>query len=75
IAANTGILVVNSAGNEGNSGWQYIGAPADADSILTVGAVDSLGVKASFSSIGPTFDGRIKPNVSSQGVLAAIVLP
>ncbi|KAA9325229.1 S8 family serine peptidase [Adhaeribacter soli] len=73
-AAATGILVVNSAGNEGeDKDWRYIIAPADGDSVLAVGAVDSLGFKASFSSFGPTSDGRIKPNVSAQGRMAAVV--
>lgn len=71
-AAATGMLVVNSAGNSGDSPWRYIGAPADADSILTIGAVDSLGIYASFSSQGPTADGRIKPNVTALGKLAAV---
>ncbi|QHJ06403.1 S8 family serine peptidase [Hymenobacter busanensis] len=75
VAARTGILVVNSAGNDGNNSWRYIGAPADADSVLTVGAVDSMGLRAAFSSVGPTSDGRIKPNLSAQGVIAAIVSP
>ncbi|UYZ60244.1 S8 family peptidase [Hymenobacter latericus] len=73
MAARTGILVVNSAGNDGANGWRYIGAPADADSVLTVGAVDSLRQQAVFSSIGPTADGRIKPNVAAQGVASVIV--
>ena len=73
IAASTGMLVVNSAGNEGNKPWRYISAPADGDSVLTVGAVDSLGRLASFSSVGPTFDGRIKPNLVAQGVYATIL--
>ncbi len=67
IAASKGILVVNSAGNEGSSQWKYIGAPADGDSVLTVGATNYKGHWASFSSWGPTFDGRIKPDVSAQG--------
>ncbi len=67
IAASKGILVVNSAGNSGNNFWRYIGAPADADSIITVGAVNSLGIIASFSSLGPTSDGRVKPTVCGQG--------
>jgi serine protease AprX len=74
-AAATGILVVNSAGNEGQSGWHYIGAPADGDSVLAIGAVDSLGFKAGFSSFGPASDGRIKPNLASMGLLPAVVLP
>lgn len=66
-AAQKGILVVNSAGNSGGDKWKYIGTPADADSILAVGAVDKNGEKAYFSSFGPTVDGRIKPNVSARG--------
>ena len=72
-AAGTGMLVVNSAGNDGNKAWRYIGAPADGDSVLTVGAVDSLGNYAGFSSTGPTADGRIKPNLVAQGVHTAVI--
>ncbi|TXK47660.1 S8 family serine peptidase [Pontibacter qinzhouensis] len=66
-AAATGMLVVVSAGNDGDKQWRYIASPADADSVLTVGAVDSLGVQAPFSSVGPTSDGRIKPDVVGLG--------
>ena len=72
-AASKGILVVNSAGNSGSSAWTYIGTPADGDSVLAIGAVDPDGGYASFSSIGPSFDGDIKPNVCAQGQLAAII--
>lgn len=68
IAASKGILVVNSAGNSGNEPWQYIGTPADADSILSIGAVDAKGNYAYFSSVGPTYDGRVKPDVCAQGL-------
>ena len=68
IAASKGILVVNSAGNSGQSStFPWIGAPADGDSVLTVGVVTATGVRASFSSIGPTYDGRIKPTVMAMG--------
>ncbi|MCF8332276.1 MAG: S8 family serine peptidase [Bacteroidales bacterium] len=67
IAASRGMLVVNSAGNEGNSSWYYVTAPADGDSVLTVGAVDQNRYYASFSSKGPAYDGDIKPNVVSVG--------
>ncbi len=67
IAASKGILVINSAGNSGSSSWLYIGAPADGDSVLAVGAVDANGQRATFSSVGPSADGRIKPNVMAQG--------
>ncbi len=67
IAASKGMLLVNSAGNWGNKDWKYISAPADADSILTVGAVEYSGIIAPFSSLGPSSDGRIKPNVCAVG--------
>lgn len=66
-AAVLGILVCNAMGNAG-PGASTLGAPADADSILACGAVDSNGVIASFSSRGPTADARIKPEVCAQGV-------
>lgn len=66
-AGMRGIVVCNSAGNSGSNNWNFIGAPADADSILTVGAVDEFGSYAFFSSNGPTSDGRVKPNVAAQG--------
>ena len=68
-ATQLGMLVVTAAGNErNNNAWGgYIIAPADADGILTVGAVTASGALASFSSHGPTFDGRIKPEVAAQG--------
>ena len=72
LAARKGMLVTSSAGNSGGAPWYKITAPADADSILTVGAVDSLGFIAGFSSRGPTFDGRIKPNTCARGVNAAV---
>jgi len=72
IAASKGMLVVVSAGNDGNSSWYYIGSPADADSVIAVGAVDSAGYYVFFSSHGPTYDGRVKPNVTAKGYLTAI---
>jgi hypothetical protein len=67
IAARKGILVVNSAGNSGAGAWKYIGVPSDADSIITVGAVDSNKDYALFSSKGPSADGRVKPTVAALG--------
>lgn len=67
MASRKGMFVLNAAGNEGNGGWQKITIPADADSICTVGSVDGSGVHSSFSSIGPTADGRIKPDISTMG--------
>lgn len=73
IAANKGILVVNSAGNSGNDAWKYITAPADAASVITVGAVDANRNISFFSSFGPSFDGRIKPEVLAQGTASAVI--
>ncbi len=67
IAASKGMVVCNSAGNEGNGSWFRISAPADADSILAVGAVDASGLNVGFSGKGPSADGRVKPDVSAQG--------
>jgi len=67
MAVSKGMIVVNSAGNSGSGSWQYIGAPADGDSVFSIGAVNAEGLYASFSSTGPTFDGRLKPNVVAQG--------
>ncbi len=68
IAASKGMLVVNSAGNSGSDkAFPWIGAPADGDSVLTAGAVTPAGIRASFSSIGPTYDGRIKPTLMAMG--------
>ncbi len=68
VAASKGILVVNSAGNERGTPWQYIIFPSDGDSVLAAGAVDGDNVIASFSSSGPTADGRIKPDNVAMGV-------
>ena len=74
IAASKGILVVNSVGNSGNDPWKFIGAPADGDSVLTIGAVNAERNYASFSSLGPSADGRIKPNVTAMGQLTYLVV-
>ena len=67
IAVSKGMIVVNSAGNSGNKKWHYIGCPAEATHILAVGAIDSIGNKAPFSSFGPTYDGRVKPDGAAVG--------
>lgn len=67
LAAKKGILVVNSAGNDGNSAWKYIASPADGDSVLAIGSVNSGGNVSGFSSYGPSSDGQVKPDVASQG--------
>ena len=68
LAAGLGIVVVNSASNSGfNQNHNTLGAPADGDSVVTVGAVTSSGQRSSFSSVGPTVDGRIKPDLMAMG--------
>jgi serine protease AprX len=73
MAARKGILVVNSAGNSGNNSWKYIGAPADADSIIAVGAVQDNRTRASFSSFGPSIDMRVKPDLSAMGRSTVVI--
>lgn len=75
IAAKKGMLVIVAAGNEGNKAWHYISAPADADNILTVGAVNIHDSIAAFSSWGPTTDGRVKPEVCATGSQTALINP
>jgi serine protease AprX len=67
-AASKGILVVTSAGNERSTAWQRIIAPTDGDSVLSSGAIDGYNIISSFSSAGPSADGRIKPDNVAQGV-------
>ncbi len=73
MAAARGILVVNSAGNEGNAPWRHISAPCDGDSVLCVGAVDAAGNYVSFSGKGPSADGQVKPDVAAMGLGATII--
>lgn len=75
IAARKGMLVCVAAGNEGDNAWQTISVPADADSILTVGAVSTWGEIGNFSSYGPSSDGRIKPEVCAVGVWTQLINP
>jgi len=72
LAAKKGMLIVVAAGNEGGSSWHYISTPADADSVLAVGAVSTNGSIGGFSSYGPSSDGQIKPAVAAVGVSAVI---
>ncbi|TXD59539.1 S8 family serine peptidase [Polaribacter sp. IC066] len=73
IGASRGMILVNAAGNSGNDSWRYIGAPADAQSVFSIGAVNAAQKIASFSSFGPTADSRIKPDVLAQGQGTAII--
>jgi hypothetical protein len=68
LAVKRGIVVLNSAGNEGdNDSHNTLGAPADGDSVIAVGAVNDDGSRTYFSSVGPTVDGRIKPDIMAMG--------
>ncbi len=75
LAASRGVVVVTAAGNEGNSYWRYIIAPADGEQVIAVGAVDTTGTRADFSSLGPTYDGRIKPDVMACGLHTYVANP
>jgi len=71
-AYSKGMIVVNSAGNEGGSSWKCVSAPADGTGVLAIAAVDSNGIRASFSSTGEA-TGRIKPNVAAMGQAVIVV--
>lgn len=73
MAVDKGILVFNSAGNEGNKAWHYIGSPADADKIITVGSVNAAGAPSNTSSFGPTADGRQKPELCAMGTSSSLL--
>ena len=73
IAFDKGMILVTSAGNGGNTSFPTVGTPGDSPGTLTIGAVSSNGNYVSFSSIGPTVDGRIKPDVMAQGASAAVI--
>ena len=70
LAARKGMLVVSAAGNDGDDDWHRIGTPADADSVLAVGGLDpATGLHLAFSSVGPSADRRLKPDVSAFGIV------
>lgn len=73
MASKKGMVVVVAAGNEGDKAWHYIGSPADADGIISVGAITSTGTSSTFTSYGPSYDGRVKPEVCARGTSAAVV--
>jgi serine protease AprX len=75
LAASRGIVVVTAAGNEADDPWLHIIAPADGYLVIAVGAVDTTGIRAGFSSLGPTYDGRIKPDVMACGRNAYVANP
>lgn len=68
MASDKGILVVNAMGNDGDGNWKVVGAPADVEEVLSIGGIDPYtNVCINFSSVGPTADGRLKPNVCAAG--------
>ncbi|MFY0600562.1 MAG: S8 family serine peptidase [Cyclobacteriaceae bacterium] len=73
IASSKGILVTTSAGNEGGNSWSKITAPADSKDVMAVGSVTSERIRSSFSSFGPTEDGRVKPDVVALGSRASVM--
>ena len=74
IAADRGMIVVVSAGNDGNNASYFnISTPADATNVFTIGAVDENNVIGGFSSYGPSYDGRIKPDVCAKGVQTTVI--
>jgi subtilisin family serine protease len=68
MAVEKGMIVSNSAGNEGNKNWKYISIPADAYNVLSVAAINTEGQLADFSSLGSTLCNKIKPNIASAGL-------
>jgi len=73
IAMSKGILVINAIGNDGDDFWKVAGAPADAENVLSIGGINSKKwLKSKFSSIGPTADGRLKPNLVAFSDVSAI---
>lgn len=77
IAAGRGILIVNCAGNEGDRPFPVnsLIAPADSEYVLAVGAVSATGRRVDFSSVGPSADGRIKPDIMAQGYQVVAATP
>ena len=71
--AGKGIVFVTSAGNDGMGAWKKIGVPGDADGVLAVGAVTEKRVNTPFSSVGPSADGRVKPDVMAMGAHSTVV--
>jgi hypothetical protein len=72
LGAKKGLIIFQSAGNEGTNGWHYLIAPADGDSVVAVGAVNAAGAVWNGTSYGPSFDGRIKPDIASVGLNAMV---
>ena len=73
LAASRGILLFNSAGNEGDKDWKKIIFPADAENIITLGSIDKDSIRSSFSSVGYTADKRIKPDLMTMGSQVSVI--
>jgi len=73
LAASRGIVLLNSAGNEGADSWRKIIFPGDAENIITVGSIDNDSTRSYFSSVGLTADGRIKPDLMALGNQASVI--
>jgi hypothetical protein len=73
MAFNKGILIFNSAGNEGSKAWLHICTPSDAKNAIAVAAIDVNGIRAPFSSVGPAYGGAVKPNVAARGLSTYLV--
>jgi subtilisin family serine protease len=73
MAVAKGMIVTNSAGNEGDDPWKYISAPADGINVLAVGAINTSKQLAGFSGLGPSADGRTKPDIVSVGVNTQLI--
>jgi len=74
-AADRGIIVVCSAGNEGANSWGLVTVPADAYDVLAVANINASGVRSVTSSVGPSADGRIKPDVAALGTAVSVIAP
>lgn len=72
-ASERGVLVINSAGNSGNDPWELVTFPADGKNVLSVGGVSLTKSRSSFSSLGPTADNRIKPDVTALATGTVVV--
>jgi subtilisin family serine protease len=74
-AADRGVLVICSAGNEGSKAWRTITPPADAIDVLAIANVAPDGQRSPGSSVGPSADARIKPDVAALGTHVSVITP
>lgn len=74
-ASDRGMAIVSSAGNEGSNSWETITTPADNENVMAVAATNSSGIRSPISSVGPSADGRVKPDVGAMGIGVSVVGP